>query len=703
MSNQLLEAAIKYATKYGWAVFPVGRNKKPLTPNGCKDAKKTTGAIKAWWKRHPDASIGIATGSISNLIVIDEDVDEDKGLDGIRSVREWENINGELPATVMAITGRGGSHMYYRYTGSDIKNRPGLLEGVDVRGEGGYVIAPPSLHQNGTNYQWEYDPDEVQIADLNESVKRFLQLTKSGSFNRQSFDVPEQISSGSRNDTLYRLACSLQAQGLPDSAIYASVSSCNQERCIEPLPEDELENLISSALTHEKGVLRIVRNGIGEYREPNITYKLDRDGNATDMPAQTIANAEEAIKYDKDLFGHIFYNELAYSPYVYGNIPWKTFKGWREWTNEDDSNLRSYIEKRYGLKNAVKTMDALTNVVSKLRINPIKTMLESCYENWDGNSYIEDLLPDMLGAEKNEYTIAVMKVFMLGAIHRIFQPGCKFDYMLVLVGEQGGGKSSFLRFLALNDSWFNDNFSTLDGTRAIENLRGMWIVELAELQAAKRVKDVETIKSFITSRVDTYRVPYGRRTEQRKRMCVLAGTSNPVDFLTDRTGNRRFLPVTCSARAPTFDMFADELATKERFTQAWGEAMMLYKQANGRPRLVLPANLQRKALEEQERYQEENPYIGIIQEWLDKTAYDRVCALMLWREALGHNDYDRDPDRRILNMIHEIMKNNITGWICIGKQRLLDVAEYGVQKCYEREKKDGFIELPASETTPFDS
>ena len=97
------------------------------------------------------------------------------------------------------------------------------------------------------------------------------------------------------------------------------------------------------------------------------------------------------------------------------------------------------------------------------------------------------------------------------------------------MGEQGKGKSSFLRFLALNDEWFNDNFNTLDGDKATEKLRGMWIVELAELQATKRAKDVETIKSFVTSRVDNYRVPYQKRTERRRRMCVLAGTSNPTD------------------------------------------------------------------------------------------------------------------------------------------------------------------------------
>jgi len=166
-----LDAAIKYATKYNWAVFPVdAESKRPLTPHGCKDAKKTVGPIQAWWKRWPDASVGIATGSASNLIVIDEDLDEDKGVDGYQSVQEWERDHGPLPETVRVITGRGGAHMYFHYSGSDIGNRAGILEGVDIRGEGGYVVAPPSVHPNGTEYQWEIAPDDMAPAELDEVV-----------------------------------------------------------------------------------------------------------------------------------------------------------------------------------------------------------------------------------------------------------------------------------------------------------------------------------------------------------------------------------------------------------------------------------------------------------------------------------------------------------------------------------------------------
>lgn len=691
-----LEAAIEYATKYGWAVFPVSpKTKKPLTPNGCKDAKKAVGPIQAWWKRYPNAAIGVATGSVSNLIVIDEDIDEDKGLNGYHEVSLWERDHTPLPETVQSITGRGGYHLFFKYEGNDIRNRTGILEGVDVRGDGGYVVVPPSMHPNGTEYQWEYGPDDIEMAEVNEAVLEFLRIGKTEYEHKDRFQLPDAIPSGSRNDTLYRLACSLQAQGVPDDGIMAAVESANQTRCNPPIDDEELQLIVGSALRHQKGELKVISKGMPEQRDPKIAYKVDKNGDLTDTPIQSIANCEEAIAYDPELYGRIRYNEIAYAPYVYGNVPWKQHTGWREWTNTDDSNLRSYIENRYGMKSMEKIMDALTNVCCRYPVNPIKDLLESCHENWDGNKHVENLLPDMLGAEKNEYTTAVMRLFMLGAVARIYQPGCKFDYMMILVSGQGTGKSTFLRLLTLNDEWFHDNFNTLDGDKAFEKLRGIWIAEMAELQATKRAKDVETIKSFITSRVDTYRAPYGRRTEQHPRMCVLAGTSNPVDFLTDRTGNRRFLPVTCGVTEAKFDIFADEVETKAEIAQAWGEIMDEFKRSGEKPKLVLPKSLQDKAIEMQTAYLEEDPDIGIIQEWLDTNPdVDRVCAVMLWKEALKH-EFEKF-EKRDINRIHEIMKNNVAGWRYIGKQRC---DEYGVQRSYERIKS--FVEAESDEI-PFD-
>ena len=322
-------------------------------------------------------------------------------------------------------------------------------------------------------------------------------------------------------------------------------------------------------------------------------------------------------------------------------------------------------------------MDALNNVIHRQTINPVKEMLETAHAAWDGNKHVENLLTRFVGAEKTPYNIEVIHRYMLGAVKRIYEPGCKFDYMLILVGKQGSYKSSFLKFLAVNDEWFADNFNTLDGDKAFEKLRGMWIVEMSELQATKRAKDVESIKAFITSSVDTYRTPYERRTEQRPRRCVLAGTSNPVDFLTDKTGNRRFLPVTCSV-LPIKNPYEDLEETRMEFIQAWGEIMDEYMRSGGKVSVVLPKEYEQAAIEAQMAYLEDDPSVGIIQEWLDTCGKERVCIPMIWKEALSM-EYTK-PTQKELNNLHEIMRNNIKGWVYKGKQQIDKV--YGIQRCY---------------------
>lgn len=255
MTNK--EAAIKYAVECGWAVFPVSpENKRPLTPHGRDDAKKDVGAIEHWWDIWPDASIGVATGQESELLVIDEDVDEDKGLDGYHEMLLWERENGALPSSVRSITGRGGAHVFYHYAGNDLTSRTGVIEGVDVRGKGGYVIVPPSKHPNGNTYEWEISPDEMELAEVDDKVREFVTLNQRRDAVN-SFNLPEVIPAGSRNETLHRFACSLQARGVPDPGILAAVQEINKTNCIEPLPDDEIRRIVASATKYEKGELAI--------------------------------------------------------------------------------------------------------------------------------------------------------------------------------------------------------------------------------------------------------------------------------------------------------------------------------------------------------------------------------------------------------------------------------------------------------------
>jgi hypothetical protein len=165
-SNPFLIAALAYARR-GWPVFPCkARGKAPATKNGLKDATTDLAVIRAWWHEHPRANIAVVTGAAAGLWVLDIDVDPVKGEDGGASLAALERAHGSLPATVEQRTPRGGRHLLFQHPGSKIKNSAKQLgAGLDVRGDGGYIIAAPSVHPNGGRYDWSPagHPDQVEI------------------------------------------------------------------------------------------------------------------------------------------------------------------------------------------------------------------------------------------------------------------------------------------------------------------------------------------------------------------------------------------------------------------------------------------------------------------------------------------------------------------------------------------------------------
>lgn len=162
--NELKEAALHYAD-LGLAVFPLIENDKlPLTQNGFKDATTDKAQIERWWKKHPDANIGIATGQMSGgLVAVDIDVDKEKDKDGYHTFVRWCEENYLiLPDSWLSITGRGGYHLLYK-SSFPVPSKIGWLEDVDIRADGAYIVAPPSIHPNGTKYEWEQAPEDYDL------------------------------------------------------------------------------------------------------------------------------------------------------------------------------------------------------------------------------------------------------------------------------------------------------------------------------------------------------------------------------------------------------------------------------------------------------------------------------------------------------------------------------------------------------------
>lgn len=275
---------------------------------------------------------------------------------------------------------------------------------------------------------------------------------------------------------------------------------------------------------------------------PALVFKFldcnyDEDGNVKSVK-QLVHNFEIVMDKDSRFAGKIRLNEFAQQPYLYGSVPWENENNCRAWSSHDDSALFSLIQADYGLKSRQDFADALKNVSMRNKFHPVRELLDSL--TWDGKEHIRSLLPEYLGAEDSDYTYQVMRLWMLGAVSRVYKPGSKFDYTIILQGSQGIGKSTFLKLMALDDSWFNDSLDSLDSDKAVQSLTGSWIIEFAELKSlARTAGGVESVKRFLTATQDKYRIPYERRADTFYRQCVFAGTTNKDDFLQDETGNRR--------------------------------------------------------------------------------------------------------------------------------------------------------------------
>ena len=363
-----------------------------------------------------------------------------------------------------------------------------------------------------------------------------------------------------------------------------------------------------------------------------LMYKVeyDKDGNEKSRKLiQSVKNFEIALDNDSRLKGKIKFDEFSQQTYLMGNTPWEASRNnYRAWSSFDDSALFAILQSDYGLNSRNDYFDALKNVAMRNRFHPVRDLLNSL--KWDGQGHIRGLLPDYLGAEDTEYTYQVWRLWMLGAVARIFQPGCKFDYTVIFQGRQGLGKSTFLQLMALNDGWFNDSLDSLDSDKAAQSLMGSWIIELAELKSlARTAGGVDSVKRFLTATQDKYRVPYERRADIFLRQSVFAGTTNKSDFLQDETGNRRFLIIQTGVHEPKKNLFAPEAMNDIK--AAWAEAVHIYK--TEKPRLLLPESCRKQAEELQAESMSDDGKIGIIQEYLSDK--HRTCAIEIWQKALG--------------------------------------------------------------------
>mgnify|MGYP002968403382 CR=1 FL=1 len=229
----------------------------------------------------------------------------------------------------------------------------------------------------------------------------------------------------------------------------------------------------------------------------------------------SIQNCLTVFQYDPVLSGAVAKNLLTERIDLLKPIGRKRRTGSKAMTDTDMKYIRLYLEKTYGLTSEKKIADAADLAADANSYHPIRDYLSGLV--WDGKERIRYCLRHFLGADTDNFTYHSLRLFLLGAIHRAFCPGCKFEVMLCLVGGQGAGKSTFFRLLAVKDEWFSDDLRKLDDDNVYRKLQGHWIIEMSEMIATANAKSIEEIKSFLSRQKEVYKIPYETHPEDRLR------------------------------------------------------------------------------------------------------------------------------------------------------------------------------------------
>jgi predicted P-loop ATPase len=414
---------------------------------------------------------------------------------------------------------------------------------------------------------------------------------------------------------------------------------------------------------------------------------------STGLYSKTTDNVLVILENDPLIKGKLAFDEFANRGLVLGPLPWDPSAERRQWTDIDDAGLRHFLERAYNITGKEKILDAVALCAHKHTFNDVREYLSGL--KWDGIKRLDTAFIDYLGAVDSVYSRAVTRKSIVAMIARAMVPGCKYDYMPILAGPQGLGKSTF--FSILGHRWYSDSLQTFEGKEASEMIQGVWLNEIGELTGMTK-SETNAIKQFLSRREDIYREPFGRRTKAFPRRCVFFGTTNDSEFLKDKTGNRRFWPVDVGILEPSKSVFNQ---LEDEAPQILAEAFVYWQL--GEP-LYLSGDAAEAAKVVQESHQESNPKEGIIREFLERRVpigwekrdvgerrlywsgefgkvetetveRDRVCAAEIWVECFSTDiKYMKRSDALEINGILSCLPgwtkhNSNMRFGCYGRQK----------------------------------
>ncbi len=610
-----------------------------------------------------------------------------------------EDFNLDYKKTIQIATGSGGFHYIFKKPKNvNLKNELDEYKGVEFKSAGRQVVIPESIHPISKR-PYKFITKKVSpklFNDIPDLPKALIQkLQKNSNSVVKVTDVytdsiediaktrialrnmkPAVEGDGGDNHT-YKVACICKDNGISPLKALDLMLEWNKKN--QPQwTEEELQTKIDNAYQYSqssagnKSVTEDFSDDIIIVGEENKDRGSPLEVNLSDTSPdgkrvvwhylkdgktlqKNLTNTENFFKYDSMLQDLLAYNDFDKKVVFVNRAPWMPKdtvipRMGRPLTDNDTIQIMSYLNKEYRYYVSKETVsNAIIVQAMTQTFHPVREYLDSL--EWDGKKKYEQWLPNFLNTEDNAYTRAVGKLLIDSLVQRIYEPGCKFDYMIILEGNQGVGKSSFLRNLVSGD-FFSDPHFDINSKDAYIVQMGKWLIELPEMDAYNKA-EANSIKKFVTTQVDNFRLPYEKLATDIPRQSVLVGTINPDadgQYLKDQTGNRRFLPIRCGNKI----FYEKIIQWRDRL---FAEAVYNYK--NNRPLLVLPEEARMIAGKLQEDRRLRDSWTESIDQWLDgkdQKGIDFFTSQQIYVSCFGGTtkQFTVYEQKRLAKCMHEL-------------------------------------------------
>ena len=639
--STLTECIEAYA-KSGYATFPTTAEKVPIS--GCKWLEARVDDAPNPMK-YPYGQFGVRLKA--DDLVIDLDPRNMKGRHVWSELKNQVSTLAETETRATVVrTGNNGIHVYLRKP-AEFNIRKSLKEfpGIDFLSEGAYVIGAGSTVV-GKTYTFLTPPfEDVQApGGLLNLIKR--KVVDLGEVNHPGFSdtqdnidrfidyleklAPLAIEGENGDKTTFKVACRGRDYNLSMQKTFHMMLKYYNPKC-KPMWENmELQRKVANAYTYNEAPAgirdpKVVLPDIAK-KDPNKWMKKLEYTKSKALKT-TLKNAVLLLKHELGIKGMFIYNAFNERLEIKGQVPWKDdrINRYNAIDDREIECIRLHLAHSHNVEFSSQTMWKAVDLVAAGNVyHPIKDVLET-YE-WDGVPRIDTWLAEYCGAAPTPLNNQMGRKVLVAMAARVYNPGCKFDYVLVLEGAQGIGKSTTCEILG--GEWYGDAPIDPQDKDCIPYIHSKWVIEMSEMITTRKT-EADRLKNFISRREDDVRLPYARARQRFPRQCIFIGTINPDDvgYLTDTTGNRRFWPVFC-------DSFDLEGLKRDR-EQLLAEAVAMYKKGES---LVLSYDLIKESEVEAMKRLADDPWQWIIAEWATSNPdIIDVSTQHLYRNVLGGN------------------------------------------------------------------